>query len=215
MALMGAITFESFNETPHLASRPYDSKREGFVPSHGAAALVVESLDHALARGARIYAEVLGCTSTSDGNHLPNPSTEGQRRTIERVIRRSGLTPEDVDFVCAHATSTPLGDLSELNAIREAFGDHAKKLKINAPKSMLGHTCWSAPVVETVAGLMQMKGGKLHPSINIDELDPEVDLDVCPNEAVDHEIQVMLKNSFGFGGLNCCAVFRRFDPKSV
>ncbi len=215
MALMGAITFESFNDTPELASRPYDNRREGFVPSHGAAALVVESLDHALERGATIYAEVLGCTSTSDGNHLPNPSTEGQARTIERVIRRAGLAPEDVDFVCAHATSTPLGDLSELRAIKTAFGDHASRLKINAPKSMLGHTCWSAPVVETVAGLLQMKHGKLHPSINIDELDPEVDLEVCANEAVDHQIQVMLKNSFGFGGLNCCSIYRRFDPASV
>jgi 3-oxoacyl-(acyl-carrier-protein) synthase len=215
MALLGAITFESYNETPALASRPYDIKREGFVPSHGAAALVVERLDKALERGANIYAEVLGCVSTSDGNHLPNPSTDGQTRTIQRLLKGAGLRPEDVDFVCAHATSTPLGDLSELNAIKRAFGDHAKKLKINAPKSMLGHTCWSAPVVETVAGLMQMKHGKLHPSINIDELDPEVDLEVCANEAVDHEIQVMLKNSFGFGGLNCCALFKRFDPKSA
>ena len=215
MALLGAITFESFNDTPELASRPYDTRREGFVPSHGAGALVVESLDHALERGAPIYAEVLGCTSTSDGNHLPNPSTDGQTRTIERLLRRSGVAPTDVDFVCAHATSTPLGDISELNAIKRAFGDHAKKLKINAPKSMLGHTCWSAPVVETVAALMQLKHGKLHPSINIDEMDPEVDLDVCANEAVDHEINILLKNSFGFGGLNCCALLGRFDPKSV
>jgi 3-oxoacyl-(acyl-carrier-protein) synthase len=215
MALMGAITFQSFNDTPHLASRPYDTRREGFVPSHGAAALVVERLGHALRRGAPIWAEVLGCSSTSDGNHLPNPSTDGQARTIERLLGRAGLRPTDVDFVCAHATSTPMGDLSELNAIKRVFGDHAKRLKINAPKSMLGHTCWSAPVVETVAGLLQMKHGRLHPSINIDELDPEVDLDVCANVAVEHRIEIMLKNSFGFGGLNCCSLFRRFDPRSV
>ncbi|MCA9695910.1 MAG: beta-ketoacyl-[acyl-carrier-protein] synthase family protein [Myxococcales bacterium] len=215
MALMGAITFESFNDTPQAASRPYDTKREGFVPSHGAACLVLEELGHALARGARIYGEVLGCTSTSDGSHLPAPSTEGQARTVERLLRRCGIKPEEVDFVCAHATSTPLGDRSEINALKQVFGDHAYKLKINAPKSMLGHTCWSAPAVETVAGLLQMKHGKLHPSINIDERDPEIDLDVCANEAVDHEIQVMLKNSFGFGGLNCCALFRRFDPSKL
>ncbi|MFO7565316.1 MAG: beta-ketoacyl-[acyl-carrier-protein] synthase family protein [Enhygromyxa sp.] len=215
MALMGAITFESFNDTPELASRPYDTRREGFVPSHGAACLVLEELGHALERGARIYGEVLGCTSTSDGSHLPSPSTEGQARTIARLLRRCGVQPSEVDFVCAHATSTPLGDLSEINALRTVFGEHARKLKINAPKSMLGHTCWSAPAVETVAGLLQMQHGKLHPSINIEKLDPEIDLDVCANEAVDHQIQVMLKNSFGFGGLNCCALFRRFDKSSL
>jgi 3-oxoacyl-(acyl-carrier-protein) synthase len=173
----------------------------------------LEELGHALARGARIYAEVLGCTSTSDGSHLPSPSTEGQARTITRLLQRCGIRPEQVDFVCAHATSTPLGDLSEVNALRQVFGEHVRRLKINAPKSMLGHTCWSAPAVETVAGLLQMQHGKLHPSINVDELDPELgDLDVCANEAVEHQIEIMLKNSFGFGGLNCCALFRRFDP---
>jgi 3-oxoacyl-(acyl-carrier-protein) synthase len=215
MALLGAITYESYNETPERASRPYDLKREGFVPSHGAGVLVLEELGHALRRGARIYAEVLGCTAASDGCHLPSPSTEGQARTLERLLRRCEVKPEDVDFICAHATSTPLGDLSELNAIRKVFGEHARKLKINAPKSMLGHTCWSAPAVETVAALLQMQGKKLHPSINIDQLDPEVDLDVCANEAVDHEIQLMVKNSFGFGGLNCCAVYRRFDASKL
>ena len=210
MAMMGAITFQSFNDTPELASRPYDVRREGFVPSHGAACLVLEELGHAQARGARIYAEVLGCTSTSDGSHLPAPSTEGQRRTVERLLKRCNIAPEQVDFVCAHATSTPLGDLSEIKALKAVFGDHAYKLKINAPKSMLGHTCWSAPAVETVAGLMQMKHGKLHPSINVESLDPAIDLDVCANVAVDHQIEIMLKNSFGFGGLNCCSLFRRY-----
>lgn len=215
MAMMGAITFQSFNDTPTKASRPYDKRREGFVPSHGAACLVLEELGHALERGARIYAEVLGCTSTSDGSHLPSPSTEGQARTVARLLRRCAIAPERVDFVCAHATSTPLGDLSEVNALKTVFGDHAYKLKVNAPKSMLGHTCWSAPAVETVAGLLQMKHGKLHPSINIDEIDDQIDLDVCANEAVDHEIQIMLKNSFGFGGLNCCSLFQRFDKASL
>ncbi len=215
MAMMGAITIHSFNETPHKASRPYDKDREGFVPSHGAGALILEDLEHALARGAKIYGEVLGCTSTSDGCHLPSPSTEGQARTIERLLRRNRIRPEDVDYISAHATSTPLGDASEVNAIKKVFGDHAYKLKINAPKSMLGHTCWSAPAVETVAAMLQMKHGKLHPSINIDNMDPDIDLDVCANEAVDHQINIMVKNSFGFGGLNCCALYKRFDPNSV
>ena len=215
MALLGAITYESYNDTPARASRPYDTKREGFVPSHGAGVLVLEELGHAMRRGARIYAEVLGCTSTSDGCHLPSPSMDGQARTLERLLRRCNVRPDEVDFICAHATSTPLGDLSELGAIRRVFGEHRKKLKVNAPKSMLGHTCWSAPAVETVAAMLQMQGKKLHPSINIDELDPEVDIDVCANEAVDHEIQLMVKNSFGFGGLNCCALYRRFDPSTM
>jgi len=215
MAMMGAITIHSFNETPEKASRPYDKDREGFVPSHGAGALILEDLDHAMARGATVYGEVLGCTSTSDGCHLPSPSTDGQARTLERLLRRNRLRPEDIDYVSAHATSTPLGDQSEVNAIKKVFGEHAYKLKINAPKSMLGHTCWSAPAVETVAAMLQMKHGKLHPSINIDNMDPEIDLDVCANVAVDHQINLMVKNSFGFGGLNCCALFKRFDPNSV
>jgi 3-oxoacyl-(acyl-carrier-protein) synthase len=211
MALMGAITFKSFNDDPHLASRPYDMRREGFVPSHGAGALVLEEYEHAKARGAKIYAEVLGCTSTGDGSHLPSPSPDGQARTIARVLKRTGTRPEDIDFVCAHATSTPQGDISEATAIKRVFGEHSKKLLVNAPKSMLGHTCWSAPAVETVAGLLQMERGKLHPSINIDEMDPEIGLDVCANEARDHKINMMLKNSFGFGGLNCCALYQRLD----
>ena len=215
MGLLGAITFQSFNDEPEKASRPYDTRREGFVPCHGAAALILEDLEHALSRGARIYAEVLGATATADASHLPAPSTEGQARTIERLLHRNGVGRDEVDFICAHATSTPLGDVSEINAIKRVFGDHAKRLKINAPKSMLGHTCWSAPAVETVAGLLQMNRGTLHPSINIDQLDPAVDLDVCANEAVEWHVDVMLKNSFGFGGLNCCALYRRFDPATV
>jgi 3-oxoacyl-(acyl-carrier-protein) synthase len=210
MAIIGAITIESFNDVPEQASRPYDVKREGFVPSHGAATLIVERLDHALARGARIYAEVLGAVATSDSNHLPSPSTDGQEYTIKKVLHEANITPEQVDFVCAHATSTPMGDISEINALKRVFGDHAYKLKINAPKSMLGHTCWSAPVVESVAAILQMQNNRLHPSINIDELDPDIDLDVCANEAVDHEISVILKNSFGFGGINCCSIFQKF-----
>ena len=211
MALMGAISFESFNDEPARASRPWDVQREGFVPSHGTAALVVERLDHALARGATIHAEVLGVEATSDANHLPNPSMDGQIRTMQRVLRRADVEPTEVDFVSAHATSTPLGDLTELRSIKHVFGTHAYDLKINAPKSMLGHTCWSAPAVETVAALLQMRHGRLHPSINADELEPEVDVDVCANEAVDHDIRTVLKNSFGFGGINCCALFRRYE----
>jgi 3-oxoacyl-(acyl-carrier-protein) synthase len=211
MALMGAITFQGFNDAPAEASRPYDVAREGFVPSHGTAVLILEDLALARARGATVYGELLAAVATSDGNHLPNPSPEGQARTIIRTLDRAGVDPTEVDFVSAHATSTPLGDLSELQAIRSAFGAHADRLKINAPKSMLGHTCWSAPAVETVAALGQMRRGRLHRSINIDRLDPAVDLDVCADGPVDHAVEVMLKNSFGFGGTNCCALWRRVD----
>jgi 3-oxoacyl-[acyl-carrier-protein] synthase II len=203
------------DEDPATASRPFDATRAGFVMAEGAGVMLLEDMEAAQKRGARIYAEVLGCTSTSDGSHLPAPSTEGQARTVERLLRRCGIKPEQVDYVSAHATSTPLGDLSEIKALKAVFGDHAYKLKVNAPKSMLGHTCWSAPAVETVAALMQMKHGKLHPSINIESMDPAIDLDVCANVAVDHQIEIMLKNSFGFGGLNCCSLFRRFDKASL
>jgi 3-oxoacyl-[acyl-carrier-protein] synthase I len=208
MALMGAISFQSFNECPELASRPYDMRREGFVPSHGGGVLVLESLERALSRGARIYAEVVGVETNSDGNHLPQPSEEGQARLIQHLLDVCDVRPEQIDFVSAHATSTPLGDLTEIRSIKRVFGDHATRLKINAPKSMLGHTCWAAPVVETIAAVLQMRAGRLHPSINIRDMDPEVDLDVCRYGAVDCAVRFVLKNSFGFGGINCVSLLR-------
>lgn len=211
MCLMGAITFQNFNEDPEHASRPYDTRREGFVPSHGTAVLVVEDLEHAKKRGARIYAEILDVCAGSDGNHLPSPSMEGQSRTMTRLLNTAKVNPTDVDFICAHATSTPLGDITEVRSIKNVFGDHAKNLKVNAPKSMLGHTCWSAAIVETVAAVMQMKNGWLHPSVNIENMDPEVDLDVCANEPCEKKVNLILKNSFGFGGINVCSLIRRFD----
>jgi len=210
MAIMGAISYKSFNDTPEKASRPYDSKREGFIPSHGAAALILEDLDHALARGAKIYAEILGVESSSDGCHLPQPSQVGQARLMKRLLKNAGVKPEEVDYINAHATSTPLGDLTELRSIKDVFGAHCQKLKINAPKSMLGHTCWSAATVETVAAILQMNKGELHPSINIDELDPEVDIDVCRNEKKKHEVNILLKNSFGFGGINSISLIKKY-----
>ena len=209
MALMGAIGIQSFNDSPERASRPYDTAREGFIPSHGAGALVIEELGHARRRGAKIYAEILAVETTSDGCHLPMPSTEGQTRTMKKLIEQAGVPPERIDYINAHATSTPLGDIVEINSIKQVFGKHAYNLKINATKSMLGHSCWSAPVVETVAAILQMRHNRLHPSINIENLDPEVDLDVCANGPVDHEVHFMMKNSFGFGGINCCSLFRK------
>jgi 3-oxoacyl-(acyl-carrier-protein) synthase len=214
MALMGAITATSFNDTPAIASRPYDTRREGFVPAHGGGTLVIEELDHARARGARIYAEVVGVEANSDACHLPQPSEDGQARLITRLLDRCGLAPDRIDYVNAHATSTPLGDITEVRSLKRVFGDHARKLKINATKSMLGHTCWSAPVVETVATVLQMRAGRLHPSINIDSIDPEIDLDVCAGESQAHQIEYALKNSFGFGGINCVSVLKRWHGEA-
>lgn len=210
MALMGAISYQSFNDTPALASRPYDTKREGFVPCHGGAVLVIEDLDAAKARGAHIHAEVLAADANADGNHLPQPSQEGQAHLMRKLLQAANLSPEKVDYISAHATSTPLGDLTEIRSIKQAFGKHAYQLKINAPKSMLGHTCWSAATVETVAAVLQMNAGKLHPSINIDVMDPEVDLDIC-QEVLSYEANIVMKNSFGFGGINSISLLKRYE----
>ena len=209
MAMMGAITYQSFNDEPTKASRPFDKRREGFVPAHGGGGLVLEEWDAAIARGAKIYAEVIGVEANADGNHLPQPSEEGQSRLMARLLKDTGIRPEQIDYINAHATSTPLGDLTEMRSIKRVFGEHAYKLKVNATKSMLGHTCWAAPVVETIAGIMQMNGGVLHPSINVEDRDPEVDLDVCANQKVAHDVKYMMKNSFGFGGINAVSIIRR------
>jgi len=211
LAMMGAISFESFNDNPSAASRPFDVRREGFVPSHGGASLIVESLDSARRRGARIYAEILAVEANSDGNHLPLPSQEGQTRLMRRALDQASLEPADIDYVNAHATSTPLGDLTEIASIKDVFAEHAYRLKINAPKSLLGHTCWSAPTVETIAAILQMRAGCLHRSVNIDDLDPEVDLDVCRAGNAEWKVRRFMKNSFGFGGINCVSVFADYD----
>lgn len=215
MALMGAISFQSFNDCPDQASRPWDLRREGFVPTHGGGCLVVESLEAARRRGARIYAEVLAVEANSDGNHLPQPSEEGQSFLMKAVLDQCGLDPSEIDFVSAHATSTPLGDLTEIRSIKRVFGHAAGKLKINAPKSMLGHTCWAAPIVETIAAVLQMRSGRLHRSINIEQIDPEVDLDVCRDGPVDHPVRYLMKNSFGFGGINCVSMLRNWEDGSM
>jgi 3-oxoacyl-(acyl-carrier-protein) synthase len=173
--------------------------------------LVLESLESARRRGAHIHAELLATEAGSDGCHLPQPAQEGQARVMRRALEQARLRPEQIDFISAHATSTPLGDLTEIRSIKEVFGPHAYRLKVNAPKSLLGHTCWSAPVVEAVAAILQMNAGTLHPSINIDDLDPEVDLDVCRGEAVAHPVRYFMKNAFGFGGINAVSVFARYE----
>lgn len=211
MAYLDALVVApEYQDRPEEASRPFDSKRCGFVPSHGAAALVIEELAHAQARGARIIAEVLAVAANSNADHLPAPSQEAQTWLMRTVLKRSGLAATDVDYVNCHATGTPLGDIKELSAIKAALGDHAHKIKLNALKSMLGHTCWAAPLVETIGGILQMQHGKLAPTINVDDPAPEVDLDICKDGPVEYPATVMLKNAFGFGGLNSCSLIRLY-----
>jgi 3-oxoacyl-(acyl-carrier-protein) synthase len=217
-ALIGALSIASFNDAPELASRPWDTRREGFVPAHGGAALVLEERDAAIARGARIHAEVSGVAVCSDANHLTVPDEAGQARAMTLALRRAGLAPEDIDYVSAHATSTPAGDLVELRAIRRALGSHAERVRINATKSMIGHTFSAAALVEGVAAILQMNAGLLHTTRNVDVLDPAVDLDVCAGgpatgsrESVRWPVRHLLNNAFGFGGINAVSVLSRGD----
>jgi len=212
MAYLDALAIDPrYVDDPAGASRPFAADRGGFVPSHGAGAMIIEDLEFARRRGAPIHAELLGVAANANANHLPAPSAEVQAHLIRTLLERTGIRPEEVDYVNGHATGTPVGDVQEARALKAAFGAHASRLKINAPKSMMGHVCWAAPIVETIGGLLQLKHGRLHPTINLEFPDPEIDLDVCSSGPVDHQIRIMLKNSFGFGGLNCCSLIKRYE----
>jgi len=213
LAIMQAVSHTSFNDAPEQASRPFDRRREGFVPSHGGACLVLETADAACRRGALPLCEVLAVTARSDANRQPSPQEDGQMRAMSAALAEAGLRPEEIDFISAHATSTPIGDITEARSIRRVFGRHADRIKINAPKSMLGHSCWSAPLVELVAAIAQMRAGRLHPTINLDDPDPELDLDVCADGAVVHPVRHLVKNAFGFGGINGVAVLKRWEDR--
>ncbi len=210
-ALLGALSIASFNDAPARASRPWDARREGFVPAHGGAALVLEDWEAARARGAHIHAELAGVAVCSDASHLAAPDEDGQARAMTLALRRAGIAPDEVDYVSAHATSTPLGDVVELRAIRRALGAQADKLKVNATKSMIGHTFCAAALVEAIAGILQMNGGSLHGTRNVDEPDPAVDLDVCAGGSARWPVACFLNNAFGFGGIDTASVFRRED----
>jgi 3-oxoacyl-(acyl-carrier-protein) synthase len=210
MGLIGAISQGAFDADPARASRPFDVNRNGFVPAHGGGAVVLEALESALRRNARIYGELVAVETSSDASHLPNPSEDGEAAAMQRVLTAAGIEPEQVDYVNGHFTSTPAGDIAEINAIKRVFGDHAGKLKLNATKSLLGHTMSACGIVELVGTLLQMRASRLHGSINIEELDPAIDLDVCANSAVHWPVRYLLKNAFGFGGLNASAVVSRY-----
>jgi 3-oxoacyl-[acyl-carrier-protein] synthase II len=200
------------NDEPEKASRPFDAERDGFVSSEGCAMLVLEDLDYALARGVPIAAEILGYGVTTDAYHVsaPDPEGRGSALAMRRAIEDAGLNPEDIQYINAHATATLIGDPAEVVAIKSVMGDHAYDIPVNATKSMIGHLLGAAGAVETVATVMTIKEGIVHPTINRDTPDPECDLDCVPNVAREVKVDIALKNSFGFGGQNACLVLARY-----
>jgi 3-oxoacyl-[acyl-carrier-protein] synthase II len=204
-----------FNECPEKASRPFDKNRSGFVMGEGAGVLVLETLEHALSRGAKIYGELAGFGATDDAYHITAPSPEGKAatRAMQLAMEDAGVHPEDVDYVNAHGTSTELNDKTETMALKKVFGAHAKKLAISSTKSMTGHLLGAAGGVELIATLLCMDNGFIHPTINYETPDPECDLDYVPNVARTAQIQCALSNSLGFGGHNAVVVAKRFTGK--
>ena len=197
------------NDDPQTASRPWDRDRDGFVLGEGAGVMVLEEYEHAKARGATIYAELAGFGMSADAGHMTAPNLDGPRRAMLGAMRNAGVNADQVDYLNAHGTSTPLGDLNESNAIKAALGDHAKKIVVNSTKSMTGHLLGGAGGIESVFTVLALHHQKSPPTINIFNQDPECDLDYCANVARDMKIDVALKNNFGFGGTNGSLVFKR------
>ena len=197
------------NDDPQTASRPWDRDRDGFVLGEGAGVLVLEELEHAKARGARIYAELAGFGMSADAGHMTAPNMDGPRRAMLHALRNAGVNPDEVDYLNAHGTSTPLGDLNETNAIKAALGDHARRIVVNSTKSMTGHLLGGAGGIESVFTVLALYHQKSPPTTNIFNQDPECDLDYCANTARDMRIDVAIKNNFGFGGTNGSLVFKR------
>ena len=197
------------NDDPATASRPWDKDRDGFVLGEGAGVLVLEEYEHAKARGAKIYAELAGFGMSADAGHMTAPSMDGPRRAMLSAMRNAGVNADQIDYLNAHGTSTPLGDLNETNAIKAALGDHARKVVANSTKSMTGHLLGGAGGIESVFTVLALHHQKSPPTINIFNQDPECDLDYCANTARDMRIDVALKNNFGFGGTNGSLVFKR------
>ena len=197
------------NDDPATASRPWDRDRDGFVLGEGAGVLVLEEYEHAKKRGAKIYAELGGYGLSADAGHMTAPNMDGPRRAMLSALRNAGVNPDQVDYLNAHGTSTPLGDVNETNAIKAALGDHAKKTVVNSTKSMTGHLLGGAGGIESVFTVLAIHNQKSPPTINIFNQDPECDLDYCANTARDMKIDVALKNNFGFGGTNGALVFKR------
>jgi len=201
------------NDQPERASRPFDAGRDGFVPGEGAATLVLESLDHAKERGARIVGEVIGFGVTNDAFHAvaPDETSEAPARCITNALADAGIAPEDIDYVNAHGTSTQLNDAGETRALKMALGEHAYRVPVSSTKSMIGHLLGGAGAVEAVATLLCMNRGMIHPTINYEEPDPVCDLDYVPNQARRADVRIAISNGFGFGGQNCTIVLKRYE----
>jgi len=203
------------NESPETASRPFDASREGFVLGEGAGALVLEEYEYAKARGAKIYAEVIGGGMSSDAYHItaPHPEGIGVIAVMKNCLENSGIKPEDVDHINTHGTSTPLGDVAELKAISAVFGDHAKNININSTKSMTGHLLGAAGAIESIAAILAMKHSIVPPTINHQNFDENInpDLNLTLNKPQKREIKVAMSNTFGFGGHNACVAFKKID----
>ena len=203
------------NDSPETASRPFDAQRDGFVLGEGAGAIVLEEYEHAKARGAHIYAEVIGGGMSSDAHHMtaPHPEGIGVIAVMKNCLENSGIQPEDVDHINTHGTSTPLGDVAELKAISHVFGEHAKNININSTKSMTGHLLGAAGAIESIASILAMKHGVIPPTINHSNPDENInsDLNLTLNKAQKREIKVAMSNTFGFGGHNACVAFRKID----
>jgi len=218
-AAIAELTFAGFcnmkamsTRNDETASRPFDSGRDGFVMGEGAGVVVLEELEHAKARGARIYGELAGFGQSADAYHLtaPHPEGEGGFRAMTMALAKAGMNPDQIQLVNAHGTSTPLGDKGETGAIKRCFGPHASKLMVHSTKSLLGHLLGAAGSVELIAALMAIEKGIVHPTINQFDRDPDCDLDYVPNVAREAKVDAILSNSFGFGGHNATLVVRRF-----
>ena len=200
------------NDDPKRSSRPFDKERDGFVMGEGAGVLVLEELEHAKARGARIYCELVGYGNTADANHMtsPAPGGEGAARCMKMALKNAGLNPADIQYVNAHGTSTPQGDVCETQAIKTVFGEHAKKLAVSSTKGATGHMLGAAGSVEMAVCVKALQNQIVPPTINLENPDPECDLDYVPNTAREWRVDAIINNSFGFGGHNACAVAKKF-----
>ncbi len=208
-AVMRALSTR--NHEPQKASRPFDMERDGFVMGEGAGILVLEEYEHAKARGAKIYAELVGYGATDDAYHITAPCADGEGAymCMKLALEDAGVKPEEIDHINAHGTSTPLNDKSETLAIKRLFGEHAYKLKISSNKSMIGHLLGAAGAVEAIATVKTIQTGIIPPTINLEKPDPECDLDYVPNRSIEYPVNYALSNSFGFGGTNACLLFKK------